>query len=83
MAHHTAPVPEAGERHIGVLAILHCAMDIIDAINLGVSILKTQRPEQVFVFQRVKRQRVGFRGKEIDDRRTVQPEVFCLKRQIG
>ena len=82
MTHHTAPVPEAGERYIGVFAILHRAMDVIDAVNLGVAILKTQRPEQVFVIQRIKCQRIGFQGKEIDNRRTVQPEVFCLKRQV-
>ena len=35
MTHHTAPVPEAGERYIGVFAILHRAMDVIDAVNLG------------------------------------------------
>ena len=83
MAHHTATVPKAGERHIRMFAILHRAMDVIDAVNFGVPILKTQRPEQIFILQRVKRQRVGFQGKEIDDRCTVQPEVFRLKRQIG
>lgn len=66
-----------------MFAILHCAMNVIDAVNLGVTILKTQRPEQVFVIQRIKRQRVGFQGEEVDDRRTVQPEVFRFKRQIG
>lgn len=79
MAHHTAPVPEAGERDIRVSAVLHRAVNVIDAVNFGVTILKTQRPEQVLVIQRVKDQRVGFQGKEIDNRRTVQAEVFCLK----
>ena len=66
-----------------MLAILHRAVNIIDAVNLGVTILKTQWPEQVFVLQRVKRQRVSFQGKKVDNRRTVQPEVCRLKGQIG
>lgn len=83
MAHHTAPVPEAGERDIRVFAILHRTVNVIDAVNFGVTILKAQGPEQVLVIQRVKDQRVGFRGKEIDNWRTVQAKVFCLKRQTG
>jgi hypothetical protein len=47
VAHHTAPVPETGERHIGMFAILHRAVDVIDAVNLGVTILKTQRPANI------------------------------------
>lgn len=83
MAHHTATVAEAGERHIRMFAIFQRTVDIIDAVNLGMTILKAQRPEQVFIFQRVKRQRVGFQREEVNDRCTVQPEVFCLKRQVG
>jgi hypothetical protein len=71
VTHHTAAV-EAGERYIGVFAILHRAMDVIDAVNLGVAILKTQRPQQVFVIQRIKVSGSASSGEEIDHRRTVQ-----------
>lgn len=65
MAHHTAPVSEAGERDIRVSAILHRAVNVIDAVNFGVTILKAQGPEQVLVIQRVKDQRVGFGVKRL------------------
>lgn len=53
VAHHTATVAETGERYIGVFAILHRTVDVIDAVNLGVTILKTQRPEQIFIIERI------------------------------
>jgi hypothetical protein len=77
------PVTEAGERYIRVLAIFHRAVDVIDAVNFGVPVLK-----------RIGRSRYSFssglsvsgsasRVKRLITGAAVQPEVFSLKRQIG